>query len=149
MIDIQSAINRGCKLLKNNNIENYKNECLLILEHLLNKNQAFLYTHPEYILTKDIYNKFITIINERCSKKPLQYILGYQEFMGLNFNVSPDVLIPRQDTETLILGILNKVSSDKKLFILDIGTGSGCISISLAKFLKNAIVISLDISEMP
>ena len=147
MPNIQNTLNEGYSLLKNNDIENYKNECLIILEHILNKNQAFLYTHNDYELTKDEYNKFLSIIKERCSKKPLQYILGYQEFMGLNFKVSPDVLIPRQDTETLVESIISRAPTDKKIFILDIGTGSGCISISLAKFIKNAIVISVDISE--
>lgn len=147
MFDIKSVINTGYDLLNANQIENYKNECLVILCHILGKNQAFLYTHPEYILTNEEYDKFISLIKERCTHKPLQYILGYQEFMGFNFNVTKDVLIPRQDTEILVESIINKAPSNNPLFILDIGTGSGCISISLAKFLKNAIVISLDISD--
>ena len=77
---------------------------------------------------------------------PLQYIIGETEFYGLPFKVSQDVLIPRTETEELVAWILNKVSTEDTINILDIGTGSGCIAISLAKHLINAKIYALDVS---
>ena len=77
---------------------------------------------------------------------PLQYIIGETEFYGLPFKVSQDVLIPRTETEELVEWILNKVSKEDTINILDIGTGSGCIAISLAKHLINAKIYALDVS---
>lgn len=77
---------------------------------------------------------------------PLQYIIGETEFYGLPFKVSQDVLIPRTETEELVAWILNKVSKEDTINILDIGTGSGCIAISLAKHLINAKIYALDVS---
>ena len=85
-------------------------------------------------------------IKKRQRGLPLQYIIGTQEFMGLDFSVTPDVLIPRQDTEILVEKIIEAYKDQDNLKILDIGTGSGAIGISLAKFLKDVQVISVDIS---
>ena len=147
MFTIKDAIDKGCLLLKDNNIENFKDECLLILEHILQKKRTFLYTYPEHVLTRKQYNTFMELINKRCTHQPLQYLLGYQEFMGLNFSVNPDVLIPRQDTEVLVETVLNNLPKSINISILDLCTGSGCISISLAHFIKNATVIGVDISK--
>ncbi|MDT0649607.1 peptide chain release factor N(5)-glutamine methyltransferase [Autumnicola edwardsiae] len=78
---------------------------------------------------------------------PIQYILGTTEFFGLKFKVAEGVLIPRPETEELVQWILDGVSSEEKLKILDIGTGSGCIAVSLAKNLPNAEISAMDISE--
>lgn len=147
MFNIKNTIDKGCVLLKKNNIENFKDECLLILEHVLQKSRTFLYTYPEHVLTPEQYNKFMDFINKRCKHQPLQYLLGFQEFMGLSFSVNPNVLIPRQDTEILVETILNNTPSRNNISILDIGTGSGCISISLAHFIKNATIVAVDVSK--
>lgn len=80
-------------------------------------------------------------------QKPIQYILGETEFFGLPFKVNNSVLIPRPETEELVAWVLNEVDTSKNINILDIGTGSGCIAISLAKSLPNASVYALDVSE--
>lgn len=80
------------------------------------------------------------------SGEPLQYVVGTTEFMSLKFNVKPGVLIPRPDTETLVEFAISVIKNDK-LNILDIGSGSGCIAISIAHYCKNATVTSIDISE--
>ena len=147
MFYVCDALNNGRMLLKNSNIENFKSECLMILSHVLNKNSTFIFTYPKYELNDYEYNQFMTYINRRCNNEPLQYILGSQEFMGLNFKVNTSVLIPRQDTEILVETILNNLPSLKKISILDIGTGSGCIAISLAHFIKNSYIVALDISK--
>lgn len=85
-------------------------------------------------------------IARRVSGEPLQYILGTQEFMSLEFKVTPDVLIPRADTETLVEYVLDKVKN-KSATLIDIGTGTGCIPLSIAYYNKNAFVRGVDISE--
>jgi len=87
----------------------------------------------------------LSIVNRRMSGEPLQYILGTQEFMGLEFKVTPDVLIPRTDTEVLVEYILSKYPN-KGFLALDIGTGSGCIAVSLAHFNHRAYIKAVDIS---
>ena len=144
---LNDAIVYGRALLKERNIENFKSECIIILEHILEKSSAFIFTHPQYELSNTEHTMFVEYINRRCKNEPLQYILGSQEFMGLNFIVNPSVLIPRQDTETLVETILDNLPQRKKIVILDIGTGSGCIAISLAHFIKNSDIIALDISK--
>lgn len=87
----------------------------------------------------------LQLTDRRLLCEPLQYILGTQEFMSLEFNVTPNVLIPRADTETLVEYVLDK-TKNKSLSLLDIGTGTGCIPLSIAFYNKNAFVRGLDIS---
>lgn len=135
--------------LKNSDIESPAFESGVIICHVLKKDKGFLYTHPEY----EISNSNITIIEElvkrRCERVPLQYLLGSQEFMSLDFKVNSNVLIPRHDTEVLVETLIDKLNnkSGNEVKILDIGTGSGCIAISLAKYIKAAKVTAIDISE--
>lgn len=91
--------------------------------------------------------QFKKAISRLEKQEPVQYILGKTEFFGLPFEVNPNVLIPRPETEELVAWILSEVKNKKGLKILDIGTGSGCIAISLAKNLPDAVVIAVDISE--
>lgn len=89
--------------------------------------------------------RFINIVKELKSGKPVQYILGYTEFFGFKLHVTPDVLIPRPETEEIVKWIIDDYSP-KPVSVLDIGTGSGCIAIALKKFLKNSTVYGCDIS---
>ena len=86
------------------------------------------------------------LLNRRTAGEPLQYILGVQEFMSLDFSVTPDVLIPRSDTETLVEYVIEK-TKNKGFMLLDIGTGTGCIPLSIAHFNQRAFVRGIDISE--
>ena len=88
------------------------------------------------------------MIKERLNERPIAYIIGNREFMGLDFFVKEGVLIPRPDTETLVEEIINICNNKSELNILDIGTGSGAITISLAKYLNDAHVTSADISDI-
>ncbi|RCW90903.1 peptide chain release factor N(5)-glutamine methyltransferase [Winogradskyella arenosi] len=117
-------------------------------EHYLNVPRIQLSLEPEFTITKDEMTLFITALEHLKQQKPIQYLLGETEFYGLNFKVNENVLIPRPETEELVDLIIKAHASDaKNLKILDIGTGSGCIAISLAKNLPNAQVYALDVSS--
>jgi len=136
------------KKLNNAAIEASTHEAGVILCHILNVDRAFLYAHPEKLLNEETIGKVIALIDKRCERLPLQQLLGEQEFMSLPFMVDENVLIPRQDTEILVETVIQY--GDKVpgvLNILDLGTGSGCIAISLAKYINNSNVTAVDISD--
>ena len=101
----------------------------------------------ETLISPKTFEYFETIISRLLTYEPIQYILGTTSFFGLEFKVGSNVLIPRPETEELVAWILKQTDSSQSLKILDIGTGSGCIAISLAKHLPNAEVYALDVSS--
>ena len=127
------------------------NELELILTDICNCSRADLYSNSSTLLKEKEFVRLDTILKNRAKQIPLQYILGYAEFMGLRFKVRKGVLIPRPETEILVETVIDKVKKTEdrkqKTEVLDIGTGSGCIAISLAKFLKNAHIVAVDISK--
>ena len=119
----------------------------IILEFVCKKDKHSLLRGKDNEISSNERVKIHEIIKELKIFRPIQHILGETEFFGLSFLVNKEVLIPRPETEELVDLILNSVDSKKSLSILDIGTGSGCIAISLAKHLPNAQIYALDISE--
>lgn len=121
----------------------------IITEFLHQKKRIDLALNPNFSINEDELKKWNSIVNELKLEKPIQYILGETEFYGLRFLVDENTLIPRQETEELVELILNENSKNRipNPKILDIGTGSGCIAISLAENLPNAEVYALDVSE--
>lgn len=123
-----------------------------IISYVTNMSQADFILHPRE-LTDDELHEIEEIVLRRMSGEPLQYILGETEFMGMVFKVNELVLIPRQDTETLVEAVVEKIkelsekSGGKRIRVLDIGTGSGCIGISIAKLCPGAEVTLLDYSD--
>ncbi len=117
----------------------------LLFRSVLKKSQLELLMHKTDSLTCDEETEINTAINRILDGEPLQYVVGNTEFMSLEFDVNPSVLIPRSDTECLVEEVIKKAPSAPK--ILDIGTGSGCIAISLAYYIKDADVYAMDISE--
>ncbi len=116
-----------------------------IISHVTKMSQEDFIKNPREI-TDEEQTEIMDIVSRRNSGEPLQYILGETEFMGLTFKVNELVLIPRQDTETLVETVVKKIK-DKEVRVLDIGTGSGCVGISIAKLCPNADVTLLDYSE--
>ncbi|GGI58413.1 peptide chain release factor N(5)-glutamine methyltransferase [Winogradskyella haliclonae] len=122
----------------------------LYLEHYLDVARIQLQLDSEFAIAKPRTEQFFTTLEALKQQKPIQYIIGETEFYGLKLKVSEDVLIPRQETEELVDWIIKSASSYKRndpLKILDVGTGSGCIAISLAKKFSEANVYALDVSQ--
>lgn len=118
----------------------------VLLCHVLEVERLYLIINKDRALTNKETFEYNEMIEKRLDGMPVQYIIRNQEFMGLDFYVEEGVLVPRPDTEILIEKILDSIDLDGKYNIVDIGTGSGAITVSLAKFIKNAHVYSIDIS---
>lgn len=120
----------------------------LLIDHFLKLEKFVLALTPDLVVNKEEESVLFHALSELKRQVPVQHIIGETEFMGLKFKVSPKVLIPRPETEDLVRWILGEHSENKCgiLRILDIGTGSGCIAVSLAKHFKVANVTGLDIS---
>lgn len=122
----------------------------LVIEHYLNLNKIHLVLEPEYAITKTEEQPLFEALSQLKLERPIQYILGETEFYGLPFKVNTFTLIPRPETEELVDWIIKyelDTNNASQLQILDIGTGSGCIAISLAKHLPKAKVSAIDVSE--
>ncbi len=119
----------------------------VLLSNVLQKDRLYIILNGDKILTKDEYNEYNKMIDLRLQGVPVQYIVKKQEFMGLDFMVDKGVLIPRPDTEILVEKVLSHIKKDKEYRIIDIGTGSGAITVSLAKYIEKSYVYSVDISE--
>lgn len=115
--------------------------------HALSLGRAALMARPERELTAEESARYDVLIAERVTGRPIQYIVGEQEFYGLRFRMTPDVLIPRPETEHLVEAVLNTVTQDEAVRIVDVGTGSGAIAVALAKLLPRAVVHALDLSD--
>ncbi len=140
---MQTAINK----CKDNNINEVSNKVRRIMSFVTGIEKSYLLVHNMDELDIENEEKFFKYIEELVNGKPIQYILGNQEFMGINFIVNEDVLIPQPDTEILVeetIKIAQKFSNPK---ILDLCTGSGAIVISLSKFVPNAKLYASDISS--
>lgn len=118
----------------------------LIFEHILNLSRTKLLISHDLEIKENSYHQILTIISELKTYKPIQYILKETTFFNLPFTVNSNVLIPRPETEELVNWIIHE-NKNKAISILDIGTGSGCIAISLAKNLPNSKIYACDISE--
>jgi release factor glutamine methyltransferase len=157
-MDIRATLKNGIAQLRGADVPSFTLAAELLLLRVLGRNRTWLYAHPEEILTDADAQRFFTLIARRASGEPTQHLTGKQEFWGLEFEVTPDVLIPRPETEHVIEVALDRLalrelragrpqkSTGAGLQIADIGTGSACIAIALAKELPEANVLATDIS---
>ena len=140
-------IKYGQNYLQKNGFSNSRHEMEWLLCDLLNYNRSVLYNISYVKKSKSRIANLNNWINQRINRKPLQYITGYTEFYGNKISVSPNVLIPRPETERVVDIALDCIKEFRKPKILDVGTGSGCISIAIAKERRDADILSIDISE--
>jgi release factor glutamine methyltransferase len=143
---IGNAVNEGAQVLSAAGIAQARAEATSLLGHVLNRDRAFIIAHAEDELTENHWQTFQESLARRAGGEPFQYITGRQEFFKLDFEVSRDVLIPRPETEILVAAALEVLKDDPAPQIADIGTGSGCIVISLLHEVSNARAVALDIS---
>ena len=139
-MNIKQLINYGKEELEKNNIDEALLKSKILIQYCLSKTKEYILINLEKEIEKKDEINFKDLISRACINEPIQYIIGKQEFMGLEFIVNENVLIPRADTETLVLetiDIVKKSFTNEKIDILDMCTGSGAIIISLAKYLKN------------
>ena len=135
----------GVERLTAAGIEEAKLDARLLLEELCGTDRNDLLVHGDRPVTEQQENSYVNYIELRSRHIPLQHITGYQEFMGLRFKVTPDVLIPRQDTETLVEEVLKNLHDGMR--ILDLCTGSGCILLSLLRYSNDCVGVGVDLSK--
>lgn len=121
-------------------------DAALLLRHVLCISQAELYAYKERPLTRPQIRQYNALVTERLQGRPIQYITGQQEFFGLPFRVTPDVLIPRPETEHLVEAAIARLHTYAAPRIVDVGTGSGAIAIALAHAMPHSHIVALDIS---
>ena len=152
-MNIKQLIDYGEKELIKNNIDEALLKSKILMEYCLGKTREYILINLSKEIDDTVEEKFKELINRAIKNEPIQYILGKQEFMGLEFKVNENVLIPRADTEILVLETIdiinNFINKKEKINVLDMCTGSGAIIISLAKYLKNKNInfYASDISE--
>lgn len=141
----KEAYDYGVDTLEAEGIENADCDVRILLEDLCGIEREELLLHGEKTISRVDTEKFMAAINRRLGHYPVQYITGKQEFMGLTFGVTPDVLIPRQDTEILVEEVLKELNDGSR--ILDMCTGSGCILLSLLYYSNDCEGVGVDVSE--
>ncbi len=147
MITVLESIKLSTEYLKGKGIESARTNAELLLADIINCKRLDLYLLFDRPLTEIELQQYRNFIKRRGSYEPLQYIIGKIEFFGLELKVNPSVLIPRQETELLVENLITQISKENEQLILDIGCGSGNISIAIAANFSNVNVIATDINE--
>jgi len=141
---LENTIKKGSKILKKHNVDSYILDSEIIISNIMDVKREFLLTNSDIYVGKNIIKKFNNAIKRRMKKEPIAYISGKKEFWSHDFIVNKSTLIPRPETELLIYKIV-KFFKGKKINILDIGTGSGCILLAILKELTSSRGIGIDI----
>ncbi|HKR01134.1 MAG TPA: peptide chain release factor N(5)-glutamine methyltransferase [Pyrinomonadaceae bacterium] len=144
---IARAIVEAAQILRQAGVPEARREASSLLEEIIGRDRTFLITHAEDLLAASEIRRLRASVERRAAGEPLQYITGHQGFYGLDFEVTPDVLIPRPETELLVERALNLLDqADGPQLICDVGTGSGCIPISILHERKLARAVGVDFS---
>jgi release factor glutamine methyltransferase len=143
--NISETLEQAAEILQASGIVEARREAKSLLAFVLDKNQTFLVAHSEYELSAEEKTRFQTVLERRASHEPFQYIVGRQEFCGLEFTVTKDVLIPRPETEMMVEAAIEILRENARF--CEVGIGSGCVSVSILHKVKTASAIGLDASE--
>jgi release factor glutamine methyltransferase len=158
MIDIRTALKQGMADLRAAEVSSHTLAAEVLLMHALGRDRAWMYSHHDEVLDPATTQKYFQLIGRRAAGQPTQYLTGHQEFWGLDFEVTPAVLIPRPETEHVMEVALArlgerglKIHMDtglprETLHVADVGTGSGCLAVALAYELPHAEIIATDSS---
>lgn len=145
---IRDALRAGSRILADAQIQSVDQDTRLLLQSATGLSLAQILAYPESVLPPDQEERFTELIRRRAEFYPIQYLVGEQEFYGRSFRVTPDVLIPRPETELLVEGAVAqmRILDRDEIRVVDVGTGSGCVSVSLALEEPRARVTAIDIS---
>jgi release factor glutamine methyltransferase len=156
--DVRTALKEAMARLRTANVPSHTLAAELLLMHALDRDRTWLYTNPEFPLDRGAVEAYFALVGRRAAGEPTQYLTGKQEFWGLEFEVTPAVLIPRPETEHVVEVALERLGArglkidmatgapSPRLRIADVGTGSGCLAVALARELPHAETIATDIS---
>ncbi len=144
---IDQALSKAIEKFKMMETSSTRLDAEILLAHTLNKSREYLLTYPEKKISKGQFSNFLNFINKRLDYQPIAYIIGKKSFYGLDFSVNENCLVPRPETELMVEEVIKIAEKLKQTTIIDIGTGSGCIIVSLAKNLKSIFkYLAIDIS---
>jgi release factor glutamine methyltransferase len=157
-VDVRTALKEGMALLRDARVASHTLAAELLLMHVLGRDRTWLYTHTEEAIEPAAAENYFGLVSQRAAGEPTQYLTGKQEFWGLEFEVTPAVLIPRPETEHVVEVALERLGSrgikidmvtgapSPGLRVADVCTGSGCLAVALAYELPHAKIIATDIS---
>ena len=147
MPNISETLNQATEILRSGGIAEPRREANSLLAFALKKDKTFLIAHNDYELSGEEETKFRSFLERRARREPFQYITGNQEFYGLDFLLTPDVLIPRPETEMIVENAIEILKARENSRFCEVGVGSGCISVSILYEIQTASAIGLDVSE--
>jgi release factor glutamine methyltransferase len=145
-VQLKQALTAAVEHLEDSDCGSPRMNAETLMMFVLGVHRAYLYAHPERELTQEEQARYDEVVGQRAAGVPSQYITGHQEFWGLDFVVSPAVLIPRPETEHLVETVLELTREFPHSQIVDVGTGSGCVALALAHELPGAEVYAVDLS---
>ncbi len=145
-MNISNLLKEGSDILKKNNIQTNQLDAEILLSKLMNKKRERLIINSDENVSNEIINNYNTLLERRSKKEPIAYIVNQREFWSKDFYVNKHTLIPRPETELLCENVV-KLFKDKEFNFLDIGTGTGCILLSILSELKKAKGIGIDVSK--
>lgn len=146
---VGDTLSYATKRLEEKGISSASLDAEILLAYSMNTTrQTLLSLQPKTIIPLDQFKRYIMLIDRRCKNEPVAYLTQEKEFMGLEFHVTPDVLIPRPETELLVEEVISRARELRNpIDMLDIGTGSGCIAVSCAKLIENVRMVATDKSK--
>ena len=146
-MNLENTVKKASQTLKNNKIHSHELDAQIILSDIMGIKREFLITNSETNISKKVLDKYNIAIKRRIKREPIAYIVGKKEFWSQNFEVNYSTLIPRSESELLVYKLVSYFKN-KRVNILDIGSGSGCILLSLLKELHLSRGIGIDISSI-
>jgi release factor glutamine methyltransferase len=146
-MNIASALNQAAEVFSESGVADARREASSLLAFAINKDRTFLIAHPEHELSTSEFSVYLSYINRRAQHEPYQYIVGRQEFFGLNFEVTSDVLVPRPETEILVEKAIDILKDRPDPRFCEIGVGSGCISVSILYSVQRSTATAVDVSD--
>lgn len=144
-VSIAEALRQASRALDQAGVAEARREAGSLLSHVIGRDRTFLISHAEDQVSEEDWKRFEEAVVRRAAGEPTQYITGVQDFFGRTFRVTPDVLIPRPETELLVEAALEVMNADA--VVCDVGTGSGCIAVTLLCERNDARAVAIDVSE--